>query len=494
MSEKKVRIPLKRYEWPDEKKQKRNRIVQVGILIISILLSVGFGYSLRSAFIDETVVPVQQASKLNRVEAIFDVLTEEWYFGRDQVDLETQLIEDAIKGMIDGTGDIHTSYMNSEEVTAFTEAINRNFVGIGVSYFDNNGTFIIERVFIGSPAEKAGVLPGDIIKTVDGVSTQGLTSDDLVDRVRGIENTVVTIDFQRGEEVVTLEITRGVIKNTAFGKMIDEDTAYLEIYQFGEDTGSEVEQYMQLFKENNAKDIIIDLRDNGGGYLTTLEDIGSMFIPKDGILIQQEIYSGEKLVSKSRGNIIVDFEEIILLVNENSASASEVLTAAIKENIEATIIGVTTYGKGTVQQQHAFSDGSALKYTVAEWLTPNGNHINGVGISPDVEVDLHPVMHEIFTELTEEEAYGVDTVDDSVQDAQLALDFLGYNVDRTDGYFSTQTLSALEAYIRDYKLEDEPIINKQLLDKLRSEVVRIWNVEKSEKDVQLKKALELIND
>jgi carboxyl-terminal processing protease len=494
MSEKKVRIPLKRYEWPDEKKQKRNRIVQVGILIISILLSVGFGYSLRSAFIDEIVVPVQQASKLNRVEAIFDVLTEEWYFGRDQVDLETQLIEDAIKGMIDGTGDIHTSYMNSEEVTAFTEAINRNFVGIGVSYFDNNGTFIIERVFIGSPAEKAGVLPGDIIKTVDGVSTQGLTSDDLVDRVRGIENTVVTIDFQRGEEVVTLEITRGVIKNTAFGKMIDEDTAYLEIYQFGEDTGSEVEQYMQLFKENNAKDIIIDLRDNGGGYLTTLEDIGSMFIPKDGILIQQEIYSGEKLVSKSRGNIIVDFEEIILLVNENSASASEVLTAAIKENIEATIIGVTTYGKGTVQQQHAFSDGSALKYTVAEWLTPNGNHINGVGINPDIVVDLHPVMHEIFTELTEEEAYGVDTVDDSVQDAQLALDFLGYNVDRTDGYFSTQTLSALEAYIRDYKLEDEPIINKQLLDKLRSEVVRIWNVEKSEKDVQLKKALELIND
>lgn len=494
MSEKKVRIPLKRYEWPDEKKQKRNRIVQVGVLIISILLSVGFGYSLRSAFIDETVVPVVQTSKLNRVEAIFDVLTQEWYFGRDQVDLETQLIEDAIKGMIDGTGDIHTSYMNAEEVTAFTEAINRNFVGIGVSYFDNNGTFIIERVFIGSPAEKAGVLPGDIIKTVDGVSTQGLTSDDLVDRVRGEENTVVTIDFQRGEEVVTLEITRGVIKNTAFGKMIDEDTAYLEIYQFGEDTGSEVEQYMQLFKEKNAKDIIIDLRDNGGGYLTTLEDIGSMFVPKDGILIQQEIYSGEKLVSKSRGNILIDFEEIILLVNENSASASEVLTAAIKENIDATIVGVTTYGKGTVQQQHAFSDGSALKYTVAEWLTPNGNHINGVGINPDVVVDLHPVMHEIFTLLTEDEAYGIDTVDESVQDAQLALDFLGYNVDRTDGYFSSKTLSALEAYIRDYKLENEPIINKVLLDKLRSEVVRIWNVEKSEKDVQLKKALELIND
>ena len=165
--------------------------------MISILLSVGFGYSLRSAFIDEKVVPVQTVSKLNRVEAIFDVLMNEWYFGRNQEDLETQLIEDAIDGMIDGTGDIHTSYMNAEEVTAFTEAINRNFVGIGVSYFDNNGTFIVERVFIGSPAESAGVLPGDIIKNVDGVSTTGLTSDELADRVRGEENTVVTIDFQQ---------------------------------------------------------------------------------------------------------------------------------------------------------------------------------------------------------------------------------------------------------------------------------------------------------
>jgi carboxyl-terminal processing protease len=219
-----------------------------------------------------------------------------------------------------------------------------------------------------------------------------------------------------------------------------------------------------------------------------------MFVPRDGVLIQQEVYSGDKLVSKSSGNIMIEFDEIIIIVNENSASASEVLTAAIKENNGATIIGVTTYGKGTVQQQHAFSDGSALKYTVAEWLTPNGNHINGVGISPDVEVELHPVMQEIFTELTDEESYALDSVHESVQDVQLALDFLGYEVDRTDGYFSSQTLNMLNAYISDYNLEVEPIINKELLSKLKSEVVRIWNVNKSEKDTQLLKALELIND
>lgn len=493
MSDKKVRIPLQRYEWPDEKKFKRNRIIQISVLVISILLSIGFGYSLKSALVDE-ILPTKNVSNLDRLDAIYTVLTEEWYFGRDQVDLEKKLLEDAIKGMIDGTGDIHTSYMNGEEVTAFTESINRGFVGIGVSYFDNNGTFIIERVFIGSPAATAGVMPGDIIQSIDGESTIGLTSDDLVDRVRGEENTVVTIDFLRSEEVVTLEITRGVIKNTAFGKMLDENTAYLELYQFGEDTGFEVEQYMNLFKENNAKDIIIDLRDNGGGYLSALEEIGSMFVPKDGVLIQQEVYSGDKIFSKSTGNIIVDFEEIIIIVNENSASASEVLTAAIKENNGATILGVTTYGKGTVQQQHAFSDGSALKYTVAEWLTPNGNHINGVGITPDEIISLHPVMHEVFTELNEEEAYGFDTVHESIRDTQLALDFLGYDVDRMDGYFSSQTVIALQSYINEYKLNVEPIINKTLLDKLRSEVVRVWNVEKNEKDIQLLKALELIND
>ncbi len=493
MSDKKIRIPLQRYEWPDEKKQKRTRWTQISILIISVLLSVGFGYSLKSALVDQ-VVPASETGDFTRLEAIYKVLTNEWYFGRDQVGLDKQLLEDAIKGMIDGTGDIHTSYMNSEEVIAFTESINRGFVGVGVSYFDNNGTFIIERVFIGSPAANAGVMPGDIIQSIDGESTAGLTSDDLVDRVRGEENTIVKIDFLRGEEIVSLDITRGVIKNTAFGEMLDEDTAYLELYQFGEDTGYEVEQYMNLFKEKNAKNIIIDLRDNGGGYLSSLEEIGSMFVPKDGVLIQQEVYSGEKLVSKSTGNSIVDFEKIIIVVNENSASASEVLTAAIKENNGATIVGVKTYGKGTVQQQHAFSDRSALKYTVAEWLTPLGNHINGVGISPDVEVHLHPVMQEVFAQLEKEEVYGLDTVHDSIRDAQLALDFLGYKVDRTDGYFSAQTMSVLKAYISDYKLEVEPVISKDLLDKLRSEVVRVWNVEKSSKDTQLIKALELIND
>ena len=239
------------------------------------------------------------------------------------------------------------------------------------------------------------------------------------------------------------------------------------------------------FKQANAKKIIIDLRDNGGGYLTSLEDVGSMFVPKDNILIKQELSSGETLVSKSTGDIILSFDEILIIVNENTASAAEVFTAAIEENIGSTIIGVTTYGKGTVQQQRPFSDGSALKYTVAEWFSPLGTKIHGVGITPDVIVTQHEVMQKYFTLLEADESYGFDQVHESIRDAQFALDFLDYDVDRTDGYFSEATLKAIIAYLEDNNyIELEALVNKELLDTLRADVVRAWHLNPS-KDLQL---------
>ena len=488
MSDKKIRIPVERYEWPDERRQKRQRRMRNLVITIALIVAFGFGYVVRTA-----ATPLNTAAPTNfeRFEAIFNVLKDEWYYSKDLINPEDKLINDAVNGMIESSGDPHTVYMSAEEVQQFSESIDRGFVGIGVSYFDNNGTFIIERVFIDSPAQKAGVQPGDIIYSVDGVSTVGLTSDEIVDKVRGVENTVVRIEFLRGQDIVPLDITRGIIANTAFGKMLENDVAFLEIYQFGTSTAREVRQYIEVFKQANASKIIIDLRDNGGGYLTSLEDVGSMFVPKDGVLIQQELTSGDKLVSKSTGDIIHPFSEIIILVNENTASAAEVFAAAVEENIGSTIIGVTTYGKGTVQQQRPFSDGSALKYTVAEWFSPLGNKINGVGITPDVLVAQHEVMQETFTLLEEDEAYGFDQVHESIRDAQVALDFLDYNVDRKDGYFSEATLTAIQSYLKDNEyIELEAIVNKELLDTLRADVVREWHLNPI-KDFQLQKALEL---
>ena len=488
MSEKKIRIPVERYEWPDERRLKRQRRLRTLFITIGLIVAFGFGYVVRTAM---TPLTTNVTSDFERFEAIFNVLKDDWYFSKELINPEDKLINDAVNGMIESSGDPHTVYMTADEVQMFAESIDRGFVGIGVSYFDNNGTFIIERVFIDSPAERAGVQPGDIIHSVDGVSTLGLTSDEIVDRVRGEENSIVKIEFLRGQDIVALDITRGIIANTAFGKMLENDVAFLEIYQFGTSTATEVKQYLEVFKQANAKKIIIDLRDNGGGYLTSLEDVGSMFVPKDGILIKQELTSGDALVSKSTGNIILPFEEILILVNENTASAAEVFAIAVEENIGSTIVGVLTYGKGTVQQQRPFSDGSALKYTVAEWFSPLGNKINGVGITPDVIVAQHEVMQESFTLLEEDESYGFDQVDESIRDAQVALDFLDYDVDRTDGYFSEATLTSIQAYLKDNDyIELEAIVNKALLDTLRADVVREWHLNPA-KDLQLQKALEL---
>ena len=491
MSERKIRIPVKRYEWPDERRLKRKSRMRTLFITIGLVVAFGFGYVVRTAM---TPLTNTVTTDFERFEAIFNVLKEDWYFSKDLINPEDKLINDAINGMIERSGDPHTVYMTADEVQNFAESIDRGFVGIGVSYFDNNGTFIIERVFIDSPAARAGVQPGDIIYTVDGVSTMGLTSDEIVDRVRGEENSIVTIEFLRGQEIVSLDITRGIIANTSFGKMLENEVAFLEIYQFGTTTANEVKRYLEVFKQANAKKIIIDLRDNGGGYLTSLEDVGSMFVPKDNILIKQELSSGETLVSKSTGDIILSFDEILIIVNENTASAAEVFTAAIEENIGSTIIGVTTYGKGTVQQQRPFSDGSALKYTVAEWFSPLGTKIHGVGITPDVIVTQHEVMQKYFTLLEADESYGFDQVHESIRDAQFALDFLDYDVDRTDGYFSEATLKAIIAYLEDNNyIELEALVNKELLDTLRADVVRAWHLNPA-KDLQLQKALELVNE
>lgn len=492
--EEKVIIPLTRHEWPDERQARHKKQRTFILTAISLVLFFSLGFFAHDLFIPQTENIAQTQDEFTRLKAVYSVLVDEWYFGKDLNDLDQQLINDAIAGMIDSTGDIHTQYMTSEEVQLFTQSIDRGFVGIGVSYFDSNGTYVVENVFIDSPAYKAGVMSGDIIYRVEGVDASSVDSDALVDMVRGEEGTIVQIEFLRGDTTVTLDITRGTINNTSYGKMLDEDSAFLEIYQFGTSTALEVSQYLEQFKSAGATNILIDLRDNGGGYLTSLEDLGSLFLPEGDILIQQNTRDGETLVSASKGNMILDFDEIVILINENTASAAEVFTAAIQENREAIVVGVTSYGKGTVQQQYPFSDGSALKYTVAEWLTPLGNHINGVGITPDFIVEQHPVMSRSFTELLEDEAYEIDQVHSSIQDVQLALDFLDYDVDRMDGYFSLDTQIALLAFQEDKGFNLDGLVTKDLLSSLISEVVRVWHLQNEVKDTQKIEGLKLLNE
>ena len=197
----------------------------------------------------------------------------------------------------------------------------------------------------------------------------------------------------------------------------------------------------------------------------------------------------------SNGEVFENFEEIVMLANEYSASASEVLTAALKDNLDIKVVGVTTYGKGTVQVTSKFDDGSALKYTTAQWLTPKGNQIHGIGIKPSVEMRLHEVFYQPTPTFEEGEpqSFKVDSVSESIIYVQYALDFLGYTVDRYDGYFSEATNQALIQYQKDLQMRTDGIVNAGLISSLSSSIVREWHLNSEIHDVQYQMALELIS-
>jgi carboxyl-terminal processing protease len=311
--------------------------------------------------------------------------------------------------------------------------------------------------------------------------------------VRGERNTVVSIEFIRGNTNIVKDIVRDQIRSSAFGEMLNQDTAILEIYHFGADTADQVKVYLDFFKDSNAKKLIIDLRDNGGGFLDTLLKISAFFLDKDTLVIQQQLRDGrieQGFVATQQR--YTNFENIVVLVNQNSASASEVLAAALSERGNMKIVGVTSFGKGTVQITRPFSDGSALKVTTAQWLSPEGNSIQDTGITPDVEVFLHPFFTTTRQLMSEEDLVNVDTVSDFVKVAQMALDFLDYNPGRMDGYFSVQTLEALNAFASDSSLGSVEQLTPMIYRSLYTQVYREWYTNKRQLDPQLLKALELL--
>ncbi len=494
MEEENVRIKLERHIWPDERANRRRKKIFVSTVIIAIVLSFGIGW-LFGTFL-QTPITINNSGKYTRLDAIIETLANQWYFGKDIEDIQEWLLTNAINGMIDLNGDIHTSYMTPEEVRSFNESIDMGFVGIGVQYYMSaDGYPVVERVFKNSPAEEFGVMPGDIIFTVDGVDIQGFETEEIASRVKGEAGTKVVIEFIRAGAIVKIEIIRGLVKNSAFGQILSGNIGYLEIYQFGSSTTQEVVGYLNDMKDRNVSKLIIDLRDNGGGYLNTLIGISSLLLPKDTVVIRQEYKDGKTEIGKTLGGQMTNFKDIVILVNGNTASASEVLTAALQEQADHIIVvGTQTYGKGTVQITRPFADGSALKFTSAQWKSPNGKAIHGVGITPDIVIELHPVFYFDKIVLDEGVTFGFDQVDRSVALAQLALDFLGYSVDRTDGYFDQSTVDAIIKFRADYKLEESGRLDKKALQVLSTEVIRYWFTNRSQLDTQLQKAIELINE
>ena len=298
------------------------------------------------------------------------------------------LIEGAIKGYVDALGDPYTTYYTKKEMQKIMEETNGNFVGIGIYMTQNtqkNAVLIIKPIE-NSPAEKAGILPGDIITKID--DTECTKLEDASNRIRGEEGTNVKLEIYRNGETKTFEITRTtIVVSHVTTKVLDNNIGYIAISDFEGKCADEFKTKYKELEKKGIKKLIIDIRDNGGGIVDEALEIANMLTEKGSTLLITKDKNDKEEVTTATKNPIINLPTVVLM-NEYSASASEILAGALKDNKKATLVGTKTYGKGIIQELHQLSDGSGLKITVSEYYTPNHNEIHKIGITPDIEVDL----------------------------------------------------------------------------------------------------------
>ncbi len=323
-------------------------------------------------------------TKISMVKSIID----RKYIQKD-ID-EQSLIDGAIKGYIDGLGDKYSEYFTASEMEEFKTETEGNYLGIGIYMGLNKekNEIIVLLPIKGSSAEEAGIKAGDIIKKVDGVECTGEDFDTIAMNIKGEEGTKVELEIERDGKILKFEVERRKIELFPIeSEVLDGNIGYIKLTSFTEDSAKDFkEKYNELAKKN-IKGLIIDLRNNGGGILEETVDIADLILDKGDVILIETDRDGKVDTNKSKNNPIIKVP-VVLLVNENSASASEVLTAALKENSKATVVGEKTFGKGVIQELIPIKDGSGVKITIEEYLTPKENKINNVGIIPDIEVEL----------------------------------------------------------------------------------------------------------
>ncbi len=326
------------------------------------------------------------SKELSKFYSVYDVLVENYY---GEVDKD-ELIDEAINGMVSSVGDVYTNYADTEKTDSFNQLVSGIYEGIGCVISQTEDNIVVISVYDDSPSKKAGIKDGDIIKEVDGKNAFELGSTKLSEYIKTEANGKIEMVILRDgkEEKITLE--RGKVEVPAItGKIISKDDkkiGYIDISIFSSVSANQFDKKLKELEKDGIDALVIDVRDNNGGYLTAVTDIASKLLPK-GKNIYQIQKDDKKKIYKDKTSEKRSYP-IAILTNSGSASASEILAGVIKESYGGFVVGTKTYGKGTVQQVKKLADGSMIKYTVENWLTPNGNWIDEVGIDPTDEVVL----------------------------------------------------------------------------------------------------------
>lgn len=324
-------------------------------------------------------------------------MLEERYIGT--IDDE-KMLESAIKGYVEGLGDEYAEYYTPEEMSSELDEAMGNYVGIGIYMLvdSSQGQIIVSKPMEGSPAEEAGIKAGDIITKVDDEEVTTDNVSDMSNKIKGEEGTKVKLEIQREKETLTLNVERRrIVVSHINSKILENNIGYINITDFDGGTADEFRTKYNDLKEKGIQSLIIDIRSNGGGVVDESINILEMLCKKDDTLLITVDKNGKEEITKSKKEQEIDVP-VVVLVNEYSASASEILAGALQDNGRAKLVGKKTYGKGVIQTLIKLSDGSGLKMTTEEYCTPNRNKINKVGIEPDYEVELPKDIEELTDE------------------------------------------------------------------------------------------------
>ena len=374
-------------------KERKNKIYKI-IMIVAIAVFITFmvtSISLYTYFVNNPISITSKSSSSSKDIAgtlqKYKEIIDKYYLG--DVD-EEKLKEGAIKGYIEGLGDPYTEYISADEMEDYLSDTMGNFVGIGIYMVKNTekGKIQVLAPIKGSPAEKAGIQAGDLILTVDGVDYSADEMTIASNKIKGEEGTTVTIEVLRGTETKKYELKREKVKvNQVEGKVLSNNIGYINFTSFDETTADDFKAKFEELNKQGIKSLIIDLRNNGGGIVDQALQIADYVADKDSVLLYEVDKNNKETVKRAKTDPIINMP-IMILTNENTASASEILAGALKDLGKAKTVGTTTYGKGVIQQILKLSDGSGLKVTIEEYQTPNRNKIHKIGIAPDEEVKL----------------------------------------------------------------------------------------------------------